>query len=189
MNKRLVILSVALGLMVVLGFVYCHRRGSELKTIEYPVGEKVALILEVPREWQVSQRYIEGAPVPAMEFRPAKGKGFALQLSPISALLLSSGFNQPESMKLEAEGMVQLFLPEAEEKSVQLQPLGSPRPSGYYFLLTDKTTKPGEFKYMIRGLRGLEQLRLNFTILFNRRDDPVVETILDVLQSARQKNR
>jgi hypothetical protein len=55
---------------------------------------------------------------------------------------------------------------------------------GYYYTVTDKAPKPGEFKLMTQGMFGLVDLRVSFTILTNEGQEGTVKEALAMLSSA-----
>ncbi len=56
---------------------------------------------------------------------------------------------------------------------------------GYYFTLTDRAPKAGEFKYMTQGALRVGNLMVVFTVLTNDGQSKTVDDALSMMQSAK----
>ncbi len=103
-------------------------------------------------------------------------------LGPNSSPLTKAG---GEEVRANVEQSAQNMLPQAVEKTFKIEELKGKEIMGYYFTLTDKAPKPGEWKYMTQGMAKLQSLLIFFTILDNRPDAPERTVALDMLRQAR----
>ena len=77
-----------------------------------------------------------------------------------------------EEIKKTTQEMGEKCLSSSVEKELKLFPLKLKEGTGYYYSLTDKNPKPGEYKYIAQGQLKLEKMNCVFTILHN---DPTMK--------------
>lgn len=74
---------------------------------------------------------------------------------------------EDEAIKGLVQESVERVRPQAVEKTLRLVGLQGSSSKGYYFFTTDKAPKPGEYKFMTRGVLAVGDLIVTFTILTN----------------------
>jgi hypothetical protein len=72
-----------------------------------------------------------------------------------------------EKLKSTVRGTGQNMLDSAVENEIHLSSLKLEDGLAYYFSLTDKAPKPGEYKYVSQGLASLDEILISFTVLHN----------------------
>jgi len=80
------------------------------------------------------------------------------------------------------------MLKDSVEKKLILKEFSQGILKGYYFSLTDKAPKPGEYKYVKQGAVMSSQFYLSFTILYKNSNDPSKEAI-KIISSMRPSKR
>ena len=89
-----------------------------------------------------------------------------------STLMVTFIFGAPKKLtdvelKSTVQGTGQKMLDSAVENELHLSSLKLKDGLAYYFSLTDKAPKPGEYEYMSQGLASLGEILVSFTVLHN----------------------
>ncbi len=153
------------------------------KTIRrYSIPNHGILVVPVPESWNdiVDQAAPESPPT--LHFTGGAEKDFLVLVTPLWSPGKNPEFNSEPSIKKIVQRSGEASLAQAEEKKLTLQPLGK---KGYYFSLTDKKPKPGEWKYLNQGSIGVGDLLIAFTILTHSPDSNVIREALDMLTGAK----
>lgn len=152
--------------------------------VRIPLSTGGALVLPVPEGWRSGA---EPGPVPTLSLSPTKGPRFQVLVSP---LVSRDGRVGPSS----AEGLRHLVISgrnnamaQAVEKSISIQDLKGAHADGTYFSATDRTPKPGEFKYMTQGAMSVSGLPVTFTVLTNDDSKSSESVALRMLRAARRE--
>jgi hypothetical protein len=74
-------------------------------------------------------------------------------------------------------------LPTAVETELTVRRFQHGASTGYYYLVTDKTSDG--FPYMIQGAVGAGDLFVSFTLLLKQKDAPERQSVLDMLIQAK----
>ena len=150
-----------------------------------PVGDRDLLVLEMPLVWKQIDRSAADDTVRSFMFTAGEGKAFKVIVTPLAAQMLKFGFSRPENIRALVENEGTDLLLNAVESKVRLEELRAGDVVGYYFTLTDRAPKPGEFKYMIEGARGFPQMLVMFTILTHDRQSEVCREALSMIAASR----
>ncbi len=159
----------------------------DIKTIRhYYVPKHEALTLSIPASWrdEISTGLYD---MPTIILEPPAGESFKILISPSWGPSWKPDFNSPENIKKMYKQMGDGLLPTAEETKLTLNELHGISGNGYYYSLTDKAPKPGEYKYMTQGGIGIGRLLLAFTILTHTSDSILLNQCLEIFSTARQQ--
>lgn len=144
------------------------------------------LTLNVPSTWkQTVQRPPDNLP-PTITLTPAQGDEFQVLITPIWSPKKDEAFNKPDKIKTQIENDRTEMLQNAVEKEVPIQDFESVSGTGFYFLLTDKAPKPGEYPYAVRAGVGVGDLLLSVTVLSRSKDTEGITATIRALQEAKQ---
>jgi hypothetical protein len=144
------------------------------------------LILSIPGSWKRSIRKAgEGLP-PTIILSPKKGGTFETMITPLWSPNNTPNFNNASALKWAIEQHLKKMLPTAIEKEVPIQEFNAVDGPGFYFLVTDKAPKPGEYPYAVLALVGVGDLVLNVTILCKEKESEGITETIRMLQEARQ---
>jgi hypothetical protein len=144
------------------------------------------LILNIPDSWKQSA----GEPVgvfPTIIFSPEKGDDFEVLITPLWHPQNDPSFNKSEKVKSIIENDLRGMLPNAVENNATIQEIKGVNGTGYYFLLTDKAPKPGEYLYAVRAGIGVGDLLLSVTILSRSKNSEGITFTIKALQEAKQQ--
>ena len=153
----------------------------------YVIPSHGTLKMNVPDTWNDKLQQPANDLPPTIIFEPKLGNLFKILVTVSWNLQKQEGFNSSKSVKNLTEQVGKETLPQAVETELALQELKSVSFTGYYFVLTDKAPKAGEFKYMSQGGLGVGDLLLMFTILTNEKNSQVFFDALEMLRGATQQ--
>jgi hypothetical protein len=154
---------------------------------QIPIQGHGALQLSVPREWRVkASRPREDLP-PTIEFLPDSGEAFSVLVTVLWSPRGDPSFNSPQELLISVEHGRDLVKDSSLEADIPMREFSGERLQGLYFEVTDKESKPGEWRYMTQGSAALEDLLLTFTILTNDPNRPEAALTLEMLKNARKK--
>ncbi|MBN1909247.1 MAG: hypothetical protein JW818_05880 [Pirellulales bacterium] len=172
--------------MTILTTTAMTATATEMKERTFAVPQHGNLVLNLPADWKQSIKNAPGLPVPLIMLAPAQGNAFEILVTPFWSPKNDPTFNNAENVKRLVGAMRTQMLPKAVEKQVELKEIKGATSSGYYFLVTDKAPKPGEFPYAVSAGLGVGDLLLHVTLLCRDKNDPAIETMLKALQQAKQ---
>ncbi len=158
---------------------------QELAVREYPIEKIGTLELVAPAAWRDSVKKGPRFLPPKILFSPASGGGFLVQITPGAPGLRGLSRADPAGIRRLVEETGHRLLARAIESDLELQGLAGDGVLGFYFSLTDKAPKPGEYRHLTQGIALVGELPLAFTILY---DDPaagVRKEAIEMLSRAR----
>lgn len=178
LRTLLMILLLALG-----GSALAQEKNFGFRS--YDLAKRGTLQLSVPRIWndQLEPAKKKGAPA-AIILTSDTGKDFNLRITPLWSTLATPE-DDINTMRRAMAAAAEDAKTVSVESDVALQSLEGTAGSGYYFSVTDRAPKPGEFKFMTQGMLQVGKLVLGFTILSNEGAEPSVAQALTVLKTAR----
>jgi hypothetical protein len=146
------------------------------------------LILNIPAPWKRSTKKAGGNLPPTIVLSPGKGDAFETLITPIWSPDNNPSFSTaPAFLKWAIEQHLEKMLPTAVEKDVKIREFSGVDGPGYYFLVTDKAPKPGEYPYAVFALARAGDLILNVTILCREKESEGIAATIHFLQEARQE--
>lgn len=147
------------------------------------------LVLKIPSSWKRSINKANDELPPTIVLSPKKGNAFETMITPLWSPDNDPNFNNAAALKWVIGQHLKTMLPTAVEKDVPIQEFKAVDGPGYYFLLTDKAPKPGEYPYAVVALVGVGDLILNVTILCKERESEGVAGTIRILQEAQQEKK
>lgn len=113
--------------------------------------------------------------------RPRGNKKFTLLVSVIKT---PGGSGGSAFIREQVEEQGKKVMEGAVEKSLEIKELKADGAAGYYYRLTDRSPRPGEFLYMMQGQVGRAETLVTFTYLFNYDNDAELERVMTTVKSA-----
>lgn len=129
---------------------------------------------------------------------PSEGRGLTITLTPsagadfnVLITVVRAERSGPTPLALDdlralVERRGRELLPTAVEKSLRIDELRGSQARGYYYSLTDRAPKPGEYGYLTQGAAAVGSLSLSFTILTRSPDASARSAALELLKGTRQ---
>jgi hypothetical protein len=153
---------------------------------KYPIPDHGVLELNMPISWQSNiYKPRENLPLTII-FAPTEGNDFQGLITVLWDTVGESDFNNPEKVRTLVEKDGKKVLPRAVESTIVLKEIRGPQNTGYFYSLTDKAPKPGEFRYITRGEMIVRNLILNVTILHRVKESESMREALFMLRQAKQ---
>jgi len=147
-----------------------------------------SLQIDLPPGWVVQYNDADSPSGIAYSFIAAGGKEFTLLVTAFPAMEERSPEERCALARNFAEEGVKFFADTAEESEIPIQAEEGQGNCLYHISMTDKTVdKPTmeDFKYATTGGMATGHLFASFTILHNVKDEPEIETALQMLRTAR----
>ena len=180
-RSALVLTLIATVLGISIGF------GTEQRELRrYPIPHHGVLELNVPTSWRDDVHKSQENLPPTIVFKPSNGNDFEALISVSYDNAGNPGFNSPEAVRTLIEKDSQKILPKAVETKIVLKEIRGPDNIGYFYSLTDKAPKPGEFLYATRGGMITGNLLLTVTILHRVKESESLKEVLLMIRQARQ---
>ncbi|MEW6689023.1 MAG: hypothetical protein AB1452_08040 [Pseudomonadota bacterium] len=172
-------LCVAAGLWL----LACGAAAAERVEKRYFLPGQGAFVLSLPAGWMDELRP-NGSRPPTIFLSTAKGREPQLKLVPVWRARpdIPPFSRQAVAAALAKEAL--LVREKALEKEIRLVEFQGSAGAGWYFDVTDKAPAPGEYKYLRRGSLIVGELLLDFAILSNGRDEPVMREAMRILGDA-----
>jgi hypothetical protein len=139
----------------------------------------------VPSSWQESISRRPGDLPPTIEYAPAGGNGFSVQIAPIWSSTGDRNFNRLEVIHPVIESIGRQQLEQAVETEIVLKEVRGPEVAGDTFTVTDRAPKDGEWKYLTEGAAGIGDLLPGGTILTNSLDFGELRQALIMIEGSR----
>lgn len=165
--------SVAAALMVATG-------GEK----SFSLSDRGSFKLKVPAGWtDLVRQQAPGVP-PTITFQSAQGSPSQVLVTPMWSMRPDKPLAGKIEMKQQVESSIDRVRNDAVEKDIKVVEFNGTSGAGYYFSVTDRAPKPGEFKYMSQGMMRIGELLVTFTILTNDGQQSVPKDALTMLQGA-----
>lgn len=180
---------LATVLFIFMAFLGPSQGSAEEKGLrEYPLPEHGILQLNVPQSWkeEVSES-TDGRP-PTITFRPGEGNDFVMKITPLWDPGEEKKFDTDEKIQSLIKEDWKIFSKNVRESRLVVHKLAGTGSHGFYYTVTDKTSKKGEFKYLLRAGVRVGDLLLSVTLLSHKKDSPAQKDGLHLLEEARQKS-
>ena len=155
----------------------------------YALGDMPTIVVKMPDCWKKTM-------VPSKALKQYKTLVFINHChaqTPPAKLKMSAGelppvFAHPRQLRTLVEKTGQKLLPLATEEHLAMQTLTGPQVNGFYYVLTDKTPKKNEYRYIAQGALNLNsQMLVVFTCVYDHGDEKALMTVLSMLKSIRTK--
>lgn len=176
-------LLLMLGLLFLAGHGLAQDRNFSFRS--YDLSKHGTLELTVPRTWndQLQPAKSKGA-LPSITLTSDAGTDFSLRLTPLWSTAATPE-DDINTIRRALAAAIDDAKTVAVESEVALQSIDGTSGSGYYFSVTDRAPKPGEFKFMTQGMLQVGKLVLGFTILSNDGAEIAVAQAMTVVKTAR----
>lgn len=157
---------------------------EETATKIYTLPNHGNLQLSVPRLWKDDLRQPPKNLPPVIVFTHQNGSSFQVLLTPVFSVQKDIAMPTASKVKAAVASKVEQIKSQAVESNIIIRELKGPEIEGYYFSATDKSPKPGEYKYMTQGIFLVGDLAPTFTILTNDGGEKIIDDSISMLKSA-----
>jgi hypothetical protein len=173
------------SILLLAALVLAARRPS-VSVRAYDLPGHGRLEFSAPRSWKDEVGRPPGDLPPTIEFSPAAGSSFSIQVTPLFSPAGAPDFNRPETIRALLEEIGRKQLEASVEKEITLKEIKGHDAAGFYFTVTDRAPKPDEWTYLTAGAAGVGDLLVSFTILTNSLDSGELDQALRMIGTCRQ---
>ncbi len=154
-------------------------------TRRFNLPEHGVLEMSVPASWKEDVNQPKGGYPPTITLASKSGDRVQMIISPLWSMTQKKGFNDPSRMKKILERDGRDMLPGSNEASYEVKEIKRKDGNLFYFTLSKKDLKPGEYRYATRAQLGTGELLLSVAILTDSKDSHNLQVALDALKGAR----
>ena len=176
------------GSLALLLVVQLLAAGASLAADEaqkrYPLPGQGFFQLNVPKSWRDEVQQPKPGMPPTIAFHAAQGKPFDVLVTPLWRTQPNAPVPTKEDLRKRVDNAIDAVRNDAVEKDIQAIELQGASGAGYYFTVTDRAPKPGEYKFMTQGMLKVSDLVVTFTILTNDGQQEVTRAALGMLRTA-----
>jgi len=141
--------------------------------------------VKAPSNWSDQLKQPPNNLPPTIRFSARDGAApFEVLITPIWRMRADIKLPSKEELRQRVEKAIDSVRGDAMEKTINVVELPGASGPGFYFAVTDKAPKPGEFKYMSQGMILVGELVTTFTILTNDGQTQITQSALSMLKGA-----
>lgn len=161
--------------------------GLHARELTIDLAAHGAVVLTVPDGWSDSVNRIRPDLPPTVTLTSTDASAFQVLITPIWPASAAIPKETAKSLRDSVRRAADQAQSQAIETQVTTVDFAGASSFGSYFSVTDRDPKPGEFKYMTQGMLALDDLRITFTILANRKREAITEMALHLVKTIRRK--
>ncbi len=161
------------------------KKSDQFVRVSYGISKEGLFRLTMPNSWydEIKPGSANRPLIDIILTPGAEGSGQIL-VSVVWSRRNEVQFKHPRDVRRYVEAMGRKVLSQAVEKALTVRVLQRGSSRGYYFNLTDRAPKPGEYKYLTQGCYHEGKYLVLFTMLSNTHNDPKVRAALDMLSGS-----
>jgi len=154
-------------------------------TRRFNLPEHGVLEMSVPSTWKEQVDQPKGGYPPTITLTSKAKDRVQVIITPLWSMTQKPGFNEPSRLKKILERDGRDMLPGSDEGKFEVKEIKREYGNLFYFTLSKKEPKPGEYRYATRAELGTGGLLLSVVILTDSKDSPNLQAALDALKEAR----
>lgn len=183
--KDYAMIKILRALLVFICVLFSNHALSETIEKRYELPSHGSILLNVPAAWADHVKRPPGNLPPTIQFNQKEGEEFVILFTPLwKTENAQPDFGTPQSIKSMVEHAALEISSQTTEADIKIKELRNMN-IGYYYSVTDKSSKPGEYKYMSQGAVGLNEVICTFTILTNNPNSTVVDHAIKMFGSSK----
>jgi hypothetical protein len=169
---------------LLLGFFVTAATAEETSLRRYPLADHSSIQLNVPASWKDEVRQPPKGLPPTIWFGPQTGASFKALVTPLWPRKKDVPPASADKIRQLVHQEARRVKPVAVEKTIAIKELKGSSSIGYYFSVTDRAPKKGEYKYMTQGIIRIGEVLTTFTILTNDGQESIVSEAIAMLKGA-----
>jgi hypothetical protein len=187
MNNRMAIAALVAAALTAAGAAWADATNTVVRVREFPIPRRGVLSMGVPASWACDIRQLPGDLPPTIIMSPNQGDDFKALVTVLWDSKGDAAFSKPETAKRLIENDLEEMRPGAVEETVRVRTFAGRDGKGYYFFVTDKAPRPGEYPYAVRANVGVGEFLLTATVLCRSKDSAGVTETIKALETAEHK--
>jgi hypothetical protein len=181
---RAICLSLILATSVVVALGSAQALAASPHSFALP--DHGTLTMAVPDEWRDALNQPPNRLPPTIRLTPRNGAPFEVLITAVWPMGPKAGLTDEITLRTEVAAAAKGAEAQAVEHSLPLKELAGVNGRGFYFVATDRAPKPGEYKYLLKGMIRTGDIALAFTVLTHDGQDAVGKAALEMLRTAVQ---
>jgi hypothetical protein len=150
----------------------------------YPLPDRGQLVLSVPDNWNEEIESPQPGASKALWFTPRSGASFNVLITPITAPTPDNTVPDDVAIRRMVSSSAKKLESQSIEKELQIRELVGPNCRGYFFIATDRSPAPGEWKFLTQGIARIGSIAVGFTVLTNDGQEPVAKAAIEMVRQA-----
>jgi hypothetical protein len=148
---------------------------------KYPVANRGVLGVHKPVSWV--DRFSATSMPPTIRLSPKEGAIFECYLTLIPKADPNAPIPSDGKMQEAVQKMIELIKTQALESDIEIKDIHGSVDHGFYFSMTDRAPKKGEYRYLTQGVIQAGTLSILVTLMSNDESGVIERDTLEVLQS------
>ena len=148
---------------------------------EFPMGARGSIYIEVDDAWVDSSS--RGGPIPTLRFETKTPGRMKVMITPVPTV--DGRAPASEEVRVFVESAAGERRAEAVEKALPLTAMRGAETNGFRFRATDRSPKPGEYRFLHQGAVAAGAFFVTFTVLFNDAGEEDARKALSAIQNIR----
>lgn len=169
------------------GIIISTSYAAETNNFDWRMVPQKTIKMEVPKCWEkkvMPPKNSDDEQYGIIVFKDQCNNDNPPNILRIQVTNLSEDLSNADSLRHFIKKTGQLLLPRAVETKVTVNSFSSQDVKGFYYTLTDRAVKPGEYLYITQGGINLDNdLLLFFTFLYNKDDKVTMHDLISALKS------
>jgi predicted Zn-dependent protease len=153
-------------------------------TTRYPLPDRSNLQFSLPAGWVQEFAQPERGPA-TITLRSRESGQFLVAVTPVVQTEGSPKITV-EDIKRNLQYTITAMKARALEHDIPMHQISGTDGPGFYYSMTDKAPRPGEYKYLTQGVLKVGNAFLNFSILSNDANSTAVQDSLEMLQRVKR---
>lgn len=175
MQIAILLLTLSLSLSV-------FAEEANIRRYELRGGNSIEL--KIPPSWKSELKDGPQLPYATITLQPRTGTSFDILISPIVFRGNDASSLSAKDIRRRVQAGIDVIRDRAVEKEVEVKELNGATGPSYYYTVTDRAPKSGEYKYMTSGMVRVGDLAVSFTVLTNDGQQKVVDEALVMMRNA-----
>lgn len=156
------------------------KKAEQKSEVKYALSKGRYARMIIPTDWADSFSPLRNRPESLITFTPPREKQARILITLIEGVDKTREFSTQEALRKFVLQSGNRLLPQSVEEEITIKKLEGETP-GFYYVLTDKAPKPGEYRYLTQGVYKVGDVVLSFTILTNKKHSEEVKRALTLV--------
>ncbi|MBN2366451.1 MAG: hypothetical protein JXL67_09800 [Calditrichaeota bacterium] len=175
--------ATCMVVMLLLTTLFSQNLEQQKKSKEkiYSVEKKKKVKFVIPQGWKDKVEKKSGFSPYTVSLVDPKDKSSKLLVSMIPLDEQPADFKNQENIRKSLEIKGEQLLSSSVQDSLVIVEFSGINSPGYYYFLTDRAPKPGEYKHIYQGSIGVGEILVTFTLLTNNKDSEFIDQAFDLI--------
>jgi hypothetical protein len=148
---------------------------------EFPMGAHGSIYIEIDDGWVDSSS--RGGPIPTLRYETKAQGRMKFMVTPIPTV--DGKPAATDEVRSFVESAAEEARAQSVEKTLSLMPMKGAETKGFRFEATDRSPKPGEYRFIHQGAVAAGPFFVTFTILYNEPGEAEARAALSSIQNLR----